>query len=144
MALNLLDIYNDLIKEEKRKAGKDYDKDGKIESPEDEYRGVKDRAIKKARVSPKKKATTKKKVEECWECEEEEQMARDWNRTEDHEASMAKSELLDMMKNASNIHKTIKDGDNLPGWVSAYITLASDYMHSVSEYLNGRASEKNL
>ena len=33
----------------------------------------------------------------------------------DHEAKMAKAEL--------------------PGWVSGYITLASDYIHSVYEYM---------
>lgn len=32
----------------KKKAKKDYDKDGKLESPEEEYKGSKDRAIKKA------------------------------------------------------------------------------------------------
>lgn len=44
----LKEAINNLIKE-KRKAKKDYDKDGKIESPEAEYKGSKDRAIKKAK-----------------------------------------------------------------------------------------------
>lgn len=35
--------------EEAAKAKKDYDKDGKLETPEQEYRGSKDRAIKKAK-----------------------------------------------------------------------------------------------
>lgn len=53
----------------------------------------------------------------------------------DHEAKMAKAELRDMVKNAKEIYNMIKEGDNLPGWISAYITLASDYMHSVNEYM---------
>lgn len=35
----------------KKIAKKDYDKDGKVESPSDEYKGVKDKAIKKAKFS---------------------------------------------------------------------------------------------
>jgi len=71
---------------------------------------------------------------ECNEC------ARDWNHGHDHEAGMAKNELRDMISNASKIDSMVGEGDNLPGWVSAYISLAADYMHSVSEYLAGETS----
>lgn len=71
---------------------------------------------------------------ECNEC------ARDWNHGHDHEAGMAKNELRDMISNASKIDSMVGEGDNLPGWVSAYISLAADYMHSVSEYLAGESS----
>lgn len=57
----------------------------------------------------------------------------------DHEAMMAKGEIRDMVKNAKEVYKMIQPGDELPGWVSAYITLASDYMHSIAEYM----TEKN-
>jgi len=57
----------------------------------------------------------------------------------DHEAMMAKAEIRDMVKNAKEVYKMIQPGDELPGWVSAYITLASDYMHSIAEYM----TEKN-
>ena len=53
---------------------------------------------------------------------------------------MAKNELRDMISNASKIDSMVGEGDNLPGWVSAYISLAADYMHSVSEYLAGETS----
>ena len=53
----------------------------------------------------------------------------------DHEAKMAKSELRDMITNGAELYKMVQDGDNLPGWVSAYITLASDYIHSVYGYM---------
>lgn len=59
----------------------------------------------------------------------------------DHEATMAKAEIRDMVKNAKEIYKLIKEGDNLPGWISAYITLASDYMHSIAEYMVEKNSD---
>jgi hypothetical protein len=65
------------------------------------------------------------------------------NLHEDHEASMAKAELRDMLINGAKIYQLIQPGDELPGWVSSYITLASDYIHSVSEYMNEQASENN-
>lgn len=71
---------------------------------------------------------------ECNEC------GRDWNHGHDHEAGMAKNELRDMISNASKIDQMVGEGDDLPGWVSAYISLAADYMHSVAEYLGGESS----
>ena len=53
----------------------------------------------------------------------------------DHEGSMAKSELRDLVKNGLILYKLIDKQDELPGWASSYITLASDYMHSVMEYM---------
>ena len=54
----------------------------------------------------------------------------------DHEGRMAKGELRDMIKNGLILYKLIDKEDELPGWVSSYITLASDYMHSVMEYMS--------
>jgi hypothetical protein len=53
----------------------------------------------------------------------------------DHEGSMARSELRDMIKNGLSLYKLIQSEDELPGWASSYITLASDYIHSVSQYM---------
>ena len=72
---------------------------------------------------------------ECDDC------GRDWNRSQDHEASMASSELKDAISNASKIQNMVGPNDNLPGWVSAYITLAADYLHSVAEYMAGQSSQ---
>lgn len=72
---------------------------------------------------------------ECENC------GRDWNHGHDHEASMAKNELRDMISNASKIDSLVGDNDQLPGWVSAYISLAADYMHSVAEFLAGESTE---
>jgi len=59
----------------------------------------------------------------------------DWPPTPDHEAAMAMGELRDMVENGMKVYRMIKPNQQLPGWVSGYITLASDYMHSISEYL---------
>jgi hypothetical protein len=61
----------------------------------------------------------------------------------DHEASMAKSELRDMLINGSMLYQLIEEGQNLPGWVSAYITLASDYIHSVKGYMVEKEAGEN-
>jgi hypothetical protein len=54
---------------------------------------------------------------------------------QDHEAKMAKSELLQIAKNAVAIMRVIHEGDELPGWVSSYITLANDHLNSVQEHM---------
>jgi hypothetical protein len=46
-----------------------------------------------------------------------------------------------MISIASKLQYIIQPGDELPGWVSAYITLAADYMHSVAEYMEGKQVE---
>jgi len=51
-----------------------------------------------------------------------------------HQATMARAELKDLISNASKLYSMVEPGTELPGWVAAYITLASDYMHSVAEY----------
>lgn len=51
----------------------------------------------------------------------------------DHEASMAKAELLQIVKNARTLFERIHTGDELPGWVSSYITLANDHLNSAAE-----------
>jgi uncharacterized protein YdaT len=61
----------------------------------------------------------------------------------DHEASMAKGELRDMLINGSMLYQMIEEGQNLPGWISAYITLASDYIHSVKEYMTEKEAGEN-
>ena len=72
---------------------------------------------------------------ECENCE------RDWNHGEDHEASMAHGELKSAISNASKIQSMIGQTDNLPGWVSSYITLASDYLSSVADFMAGQSQE---
>ena len=54
---------------------------------------------------------------------------------DDHEASMARAELMQIAKNAIALAKIVHEGDDLPGWVSSYITLANDHLNSVHEYM---------
>ena len=54
----------------------------------------------------------------------------------DHEAKMAKGEIRNMVKLGSELYNMIQEGDELDGWVSSYITLASDYINSVHQYMS--------
>lgn len=54
---------------------------------------------------------------------------------EDHEASMARGQLMSACKNAMALIKMIQEGDNLEGWVAAKITKASDYLTMVHDYM---------
>jgi len=53
----------------------------------------------------------------------------------DHEGKMAKGELRNIIKNGLVLYKLIGKNDELPGWVSSYISLANDYINSVSQYM---------
>jgi hypothetical protein len=77
-------------------------------------------------------------LNECGDCDRQ---GTDYTHGHDHEASMADGELRDMISNASKLQNMIQPGDELPGWVSAYITLAADYMHSVAEYMAEQQAE---
>jgi hypothetical protein len=64
---------------------------------------------------------------------EREAKAKGFTESTDHEASMAKAELLQIAKNAKILFNRIQEGDELPGWVSSYITLANDHLNSAAE-----------
>ena len=49
---------------------------------------------------------------------------------------MAKAQAYELMKDAEDVCRMIGDGDNLPEWLEAKITLASDYMNKVKDYLS--------
>jgi hypothetical protein len=53
--------------------------------------------------------------------------------SQDHEASMAKAELRELISNATKLDQHIEEHTELPGWISAYITLASDYISSCTQ-----------
>jgi hypothetical protein len=53
----------------------------------------------------------------------------------DHEASMAKGELYNTIKNAKELFHMIQDGENLEGWVASKITKAADYINTVHDYM---------
>ena len=64
---------------------------------------------------------------------EREAKSKGFTESADHEASMAKAELLQIAKNAKILFNRIQEGDELPGWVSSYITLANDHLNSAAE-----------
>jgi len=56
----------------------------------------------------------------------------------DHEVQMARGQVYSAAKNAIELHKLLKNLDEaqgLDGWVASYITLASEYLETVRNYL---------
>jgi hypothetical protein len=56
---------------------------------------------------------------------------------------MAKAELRSMLMAGSKLYQLISPEDELPGWIAAYITLASDYIHSVKESIAEEEAEES-
>ena len=57
---------------------------------------------------------------------------------QDHEVQMARSDCYNAAKYAIELHKLLKhisEQQGLDGWVSEKITLANDYLRTVTEYL---------
>jgi len=57
----------------------------------------------------------------------------------DREGEMGRNEIHTMMRNAKQLEKMLGNDDNLPEWVQKKLSLASDYMQTIADYL---ASEK--
>jgi hypothetical protein len=60
---------------------------------------------------------------------------------DDHEASMAKSDLRRLHEYSMEVDQMIRDGDELEGWVQSKITKAADYIASVKHYLEYNISK---
>jgi len=58
---------------------------------------------------------------------------------EDHEADMARAQLMQTAEYAIKLFKMIQPGDNLEGWTASKITKASDYLSSVFHYMEYEA-----
>ena len=54
---------------------------------------------------------------------------------DDHEGSMARSELYRAAKYSMKLFQMIEDGQDLEGWVQAKITKSADYLDSVYHYM---------
>jgi hypothetical protein len=64
----------------------------------------------------------------------------------DHEVQMARQDCYNSAKNAIELHallKNISEMQGLEGWVSEKISLASDYLKTVKEYLEYEQLSKN-
>lgn len=126
----------------KAKAGKNIGKKGKNfeKVAKEAGGGDKGKAIAAAAMwKGEAKKAKKKHMKECAGCDSDQ--SQDWTYGHDHEGSMAKSEVKDMIKNAVQLYNMLGENDELPGWISGYITLASDYIHSVTEHLAGKSDE---
>lgn len=64
----------------------------------------------------------------------------DW---EDHEGEMANSELMAIVKKATDLAYLIDENDELDGWVQSKITKANDYISSVHDYLMYHSNKNN-
>ena len=123
-----------LKKNKKTEEAIDQNKDGKNDFED----------VKIARMKAAMKG--KKKIKESYSKEdlarklfehEDDQMPND-------ESSMAKAELVEIVKNATAIFKGIKDAENLDAWVASYISVANDHLNSVAEQMNGEEVEQEM
>lgn len=63
---------------------------------------------------------------------------------QDHEGTMARGEVRSLVDNSISLYKLLQNKEELPGWVSAYITLASDYINSVNQYMSQQENEDGV
>lgn len=64
------------------------------------------------------------------------------NMHKDHEVQMARSQMYSAAQTAIEIHRLLKDiseMEGLEGWVQSKLTLASEYLESVRDYLKYEA-----
>jgi hypothetical protein len=60
----------------------------------------------------------------------------------DYEGDMARGQLQSIVNNAQRVHDMLEDNDNLPEWVQSKITLAEDYISTVSNYMMSEVDEE--
>ena len=120
--MKLSDIIDEVLSQQlsEKKADKDYDGDGNIESSEEEYKGSKDKAIKKSM--------------------KEDDL--DVGHT-DNEPRMLKSDLYRIAKYAAELYKMMDNYDEMgnevdfPHWWQSKIIKARDYIVGAKHYLDG-------
>jgi predicted RNA binding protein YcfA (HicA-like mRNA interferase family) len=62
----------------------------------------------------------------------------------DYEGDMAKSDLRSIMHNAKELHDMIEDTTNLAEWCQSKITLAEDYLTTVTNYMRSEMNEETV
>jgi hypothetical protein len=120
-----LDNLKNMVAEARaKKAKKDYDGDGTIESPEEEYMGSRNKSIKQS-------------------------MAEDIDLGhQDNEPRMIKGELYQIAKQSTELYKMIDSVDNMgeidfPHWWQAKIVLAKNYLTGAKDYLDSALTVGN-
>jgi hypothetical protein len=102
--------------------GTDRDGDGDVDS--EDWKTARDAAIKKAMIEPDK---------DFGEDEEK-----------DPEGQMAQGELRSAARNALLIDSMIGEQSDIPEWVQGKLTLASDYLRTVSEYMQHPGTDRDV
>lgn len=82
----------------------------------------------------------KSKYESSEEEEEENEKESDY----DGEGQMAQGDLRSAARNALLIDSLIDEGSDLPEWVQGKLTLASDYLNSVAQYLQHSGEDRDV
>lgn len=62
----------------------------------------------------------------------------------DYEGDMAKSDLRSIIHNAQTLHDMLDDNTNLAEWVQSKITLAEDYISTVTNYMRSEMKEETV
>lgn len=117
------------------KAKKDFDNDGELESPEQEYKGVKDKAIKKAKGV----------------AEDAEYDTGDYDIGHvDDEPDMLMGTVYDIALYSVKVYKALKHlkdypGEvDLPNWWQAKLILARDYVSKAQHYLEHELKQEDI
>ena len=62
----------------------------------------------------------------------------------DYEGDMAKSDLRSIIHNAQTLHDMLDDNTNLAEWCQSKITLAEDYISTVTNYMRSEMNEETM
>jgi hypothetical protein len=148
-----LDNLKNMVAEARaKKAKKDYDGDGKIESSEEEYKGSRDKAIKGVKEHGQYYDRVSKVIgdsspinEECGDCKRGDDLDLGH---QDNEPRMIKGELYQIAKQATELYKMIDAVDNMgevdfPHWWQAKIVLAKNYLQGSKDYLESALAVGN-
>jgi hypothetical protein len=60
----------------------------------------------------------------------------------DYEGDMARNELKTAARDAMALVQRLQESDQLPAWCQSKITLASEYIQTVKEYLESEVSDE--
>jgi hypothetical protein len=100
--------------------GTDHDRDGDIDS--EDWKMARDKAIKE-------------------EMNEEEEYCEEGD---DPEGEMAQGDLRSAARNALLIDSLITESSDIPEWVAGKLTLASDYLKSVADYMQHPGKDRDV
>jgi hypothetical protein len=128
-------LLNMVAEAKAKKAKKDYDGDGQIESPEEEYKGSRDKAIKGVKEHGQYFDRVSDVNADSSPISEDIDLGH-----QDNEPHMIKGELYQIAKQATELYKIVNSVDNMgevdfPHWWQAKIVLAKNYLEGAKDYL---------